>query len=119
MSHSADGGLQLLQGVRIGDSKIPLATVTKCGSGHGSYFFLLQESGGELFTGHAEFLDAGEYIECTVRLKAFQSHLTERIHQKASSLIIGRAHLLDVGISVFNASTAAYWLVVGAHIMAN
>ena len=40
MSQSADGGLQLLQGVRIGDSKIPLATVTKCGSGHGSYFFL-------------------------------------------------------------------------------
>lgn len=38
MSQSADGGLQLLQGVRIGDSKIPLATVTKCGSGHGSYF---------------------------------------------------------------------------------
>lgn len=38
MSQSADGNLQLLQGVRIGDSKIPLATVTECGPGYSSYF---------------------------------------------------------------------------------
>ena len=38
MSQSADGNLQLLQGVRIGDSKIPLATVTECGSGTAATF---------------------------------------------------------------------------------
>lgn len=38
MSQSADGDLQLLQGIRIGDSQIAFAAVTECRSGHGSYF---------------------------------------------------------------------------------
>ena len=38
---------------------------------------------------------------CVYETEAFQSHFTKRIHQKTSSLIIGRAHFLDVGFSVF------------------
>ena len=68
------GDAQVVQRVGVGNAQEALAAFAEGAAGHHGHFLAPQQLQSKLLTGHAEFLDTGEYIEGSIGFKAFQSH---------------------------------------------
>ena len=91
---------QIVQRICVGNSDISFSTCTKCTSRNNCDLLLTEQFRRKFFRRHPKLLNVREHIKCSKWLKATEPHFFKCMHKITSSLIICRAHLLDLIITV-------------------